>query len=126
MQNPYPPMKSPKVDPFAVGWNEYLIVAGRESGIEVLSTSKGGEPSWQNGGNLPVSILQSLVVNQETFYIIGDCNKVFKTAFLNVISFVESDSKPALSWDSNCQHSFQGINALFIERFLVCCWRIFW
>ena len=98
--NPYPPMKSPKVDPFAVGWNEYLIVAGIESGIEVLNSSKGGEPSWQNGGNPPVSILQSLVVHRGTLYIIGDGDRAFKTAISNVISFAESDSKSTLSWDS--------------------------
>ena len=89
--HPYPPMVSPRVDPLVVGWGDYLIVAGgivddsAKQTIEIFNADK-DVFAWKIVGELPVSTTLSCAVTNETLYLLGDHNNLFKTSLPKLVS----------------------------------------
>lgn len=112
----YPPMLSPRIDPVAIGWGDYLIVAGGivDSGtsqsVEVLDAKS---KQWKPAGPLPVSTVLSGTVIDDCLYILGDKDKIYKA------SIQELTSSNAPKWTFAADAPFQHATLFSCNKYLL-------
>ena len=120
----YPPMTTARAIPAAVGYREYLIVAGGSnskgiSDVNILDTTS---RKWVTAESLPSTDIYRSVLIEDTLYLVGDDNRVVLRAHVPTLISQATSAIPTSSqsvWESLPNTSFYRSSPVAIDNILV-------